>query len=519
MAVRTPVVVVLTLACMVLVGCGSSTPPPEEQAPAEGDTVTVGTLSVGVASAAGFRTMTLPSTGPVAFTAMYGSAIVRLQELRLGAAGRLVYAADGDLYIMESDGSGATQLTSGAREDSHPTSSPNGTKVAFEGGSGGDIDIYVINTDGSGLTTLADTSEDEGSPDWSPDGTKIAFQRHDGNDIEIWVMDANGSGQTQLTDNDTHDDEPTWSPDGAKIAYAGYDGSDLEIYVMDADGSNQAPLTDTAAGESFPDWSPEGTKIAYTRLGGAHFETYVMNADGSGQALLTDDPADTMWPCWSPDGGKVAFCGSGSSDFDIYVVNADGSGQTQLTSNTSEDIAPTWIPTTGVSRTLIGANGTDRGYDPPFGASRPCAIVGLRRGGMVSAVTATMSLPHWPSLGMEALSGTGTELSGVKLIGANIKGIREDMGRGIPSQNWNVRETPDTGAVLVYFSSTTGEIVTVLATADKALGTGDTVASGGQVILRGTFTDVLTAPDTNLATGSTREVVLDSDTGEVVEVN
>ena len=93
------------------------------------------------------------------------------------------------------------------------------------------------------------------------------------------------------------------------------------------------------------------------------------------------------------------------------------------------------------------------------------------------------------------------------------------MGRGLPPHTWNVRETPATGAVLVYFSSNTGKIVTVLASADEAITGGDTVASGGRLVLRGEFTDVLTAPDTNLATGETREVVLDSDTGEVVGVH
>src|SRR5215212_2447176 len=71
-------------------------------------------------------------------------------------------------------------------------------------------DIYVMNADGSGQTQLT-TEGEETSPAWSPDGSKIAFVRNPGtvDTRDIYVMNADGSGQTQLTTTGEEHD-PAW---------------------------------------------------------------------------------------------------------------------------------------------------------------------------------------------------------------------------------------------------------------------------------------------------------------------
>jgi len=111
---------VLMLVGVALVGCGSSnTGLPGGDPPAEVDTVTVGTLSVGVSSAAGFKATTLPSSGRAGFTALHGTEIVRLQEMRRGA--QIAYeswdGSDMEIWVMNVDGSGQTNVTDNSAPD------------------------------------------------------------------------------------------------------------------------------------------------------------------------------------------------------------------------------------------------------------------------------------------------------------------------------------------------------------------------------------------------------------------
>ena len=94
------------------------------------------------------------------------------------------------------------------------------TRVAFNSNRDGNFEIYAMNVDGAGQTNLTNNGGLEFGPSWSSDGTKIAFASfRDGNN-EVYAMNADGTGQTNLTNNAAYETEPSWSPDGTKIAFA-----------------------------------------------------------------------------------------------------------------------------------------------------------------------------------------------------------------------------------------------------------------------------------------------------------
>ncbi len=75
-----------------------------------------------------------------------------------------------------------------------PTYSPDDIKIAFQSTRDGNDEIYIMNTDGSGQTNLTNNPAIDNLPTYSPDGIKIAFQStRDGND-EIYIMNTDGSG-------------------------------------------------------------------------------------------------------------------------------------------------------------------------------------------------------------------------------------------------------------------------------------------------------------------------------------
>lgn len=221
------------------------------------------------------------------------------------------------------------------------------SKIAFVSDRDGNQEIYLINPDGSGLTNLTQHPEKDFAPSWSPDGSRIAFRSHRGDGYyNLYLMDADGSNPTRLVTNAADDGSgdytPHWSPDGTKIlfdstrddAYAAYGSS----YVVNVDGSSLTNLA-LESGLRFAkkaSWSPDGSKIVCE----SEDDIYVMNPDGTDPAKLVEG----MRPSWSPDGSKIAFIDSRRSD--IYAMDGNGSNRLRLTDTSAEVFVgvPSWSP-------------------------------------------------------------------------------------------------------------------------------------------------------------------------------
>ena len=74
----------------------------------------------------------------------------------------------------------------------------NGKKITFNSDRDGDNEIFVMNADGTGVTQLTDNDDWDRVPVWSPNGNKIAFSSDRYGDNEIFVMNADGSDVVSL---------------------------------------------------------------------------------------------------------------------------------------------------------------------------------------------------------------------------------------------------------------------------------------------------------------------------------
>lgn len=249
-----------------------------------------------------------------------------------------------EIYLINADGTGKTQLTFHEGRDLGPAWSPDAQKIAFYVHSPDETQwsIFVMDSNGGNMQQLTDLEDTfDNSPTWSPDGTKIVFAREyplQNYISEIWIMDANGNNQHQIAS--VIGNGPKWSHVNNQIVYSSANTGNAEIYTMNPDGTDIQQLTFTNSDNVWPAWTTDGEQILFVSDRDGNYEIYIMAADGFNQERLTENNALDYRPDCSPDGTQIAFVSGRDGHFEIYIMNIDGSNQERLTYSSVHAIQP-----------------------------------------------------------------------------------------------------------------------------------------------------------------------------------
>jgi hypothetical protein len=154
-----------------------------------------------------------------------------------------------DVWVLDVGTGQRTRVTTQGGYYGTPIWSPDGARLVFMGWVTNanyllsNTELFIVNADGTGLTNLTNNFVEDVNPSSSPDG-QIAFvslreASASNPHSAVYVMNANGGNPRRLITGRDYIGEIAWSPDGRQIAYS--DGGSL--YVMNADGSLPARLT------------------------------------------------------------------------------------------------------------------------------------------------------------------------------------------------------------------------------------------------------------------------------------
>jgi tricorn protease-like protein len=272
--------------------------------------------------------------------------------------GTIALELQGEITFMDPGGAEVEALAPDMqtrRKD--PDWSPDASTIVFAEVSGqGDDDLYLMDADGSGRTQLTDEEGDEYDPAWSPDGSLIAFAfddlGHDAFSSSIYAMDPRTGESTALvTRRNERLGWPAWSPDGRRIAFSADSQTGWDLYVMDADGGNLTKVGDEPRdlfGMPIA-WTPDGRRIVFVSEAPGYTALFTMRPDGSdARELFPDLPIGEIVAIdWSPDGRWVVAAGlydqaaieGGTAG--VLLIRADGSQMFKVAAGGSE---PSWRP-------------------------------------------------------------------------------------------------------------------------------------------------------------------------------
>ena len=288
---------------------------------------------------------------------------------------KIVFCVDGDIFVMNDDGSRRRRLTLNTTAlDNNPRWSPDGTQITFTR----DMDrtkrqttaeVFIMNADDTDPQRLTYNNVLDAYSSWSPDGHHLAFSSTRSGAWEVFVIALATRAVRQLTgiEDEVGSASPDWSPDGTQIVFSRFirikNGiSPKTIYVMDADGQHQRPVLPDSPRNGprtlryFPRWSADGLRILFAEVQwfpDGDVEKLIVQRLGGAKKVITDvnDRLGNNWlgagASWMSNDRAILFSlkrmDKPNSNYNLYRYTFETRGLKRLTRNPSDEEWPDWI--------------------------------------------------------------------------------------------------------------------------------------------------------------------------------
>lgn len=200
-------------------------------------------------------------------------------------------------------------------------------------------DIYITNSDGTGAEVLIGGEGYDAEATVSPDGRYIIFTSTRSGDLELWRYDIQTKEYLQLTNEPGYDGGAFFSRDAKKIIWRAsrpqgeeavnykkllseglVEPKELNIFIADIDGKNIQQVTDLPGANWAPFFHPDGKKVLFCsnhhslNEGGRRFDIFMINTDGTGLKQITNSGIFDAFPMFSYDGKKLVFCSNRNAE-------------------------------------------------------------------------------------------------------------------------------------------------------------------------------------------------------------
>ena len=259
-----------------------------------------------------------------------------------GAAPRLAFAKNGDIWTIAADGDGLKRLTSGSSYESAPAWSPGRGSLAYlsrpRASSSRRERLWVMRSDGANRRRLAYVG-----PSLAGGSSALAYSPHGGllaggaklaaqNSWAVTVLDLKARTSRIVYRYDSADgvQSLTWSPDGAQLVATIEYGGTYGTVRVDVAHDRLIKMHGMSNVES-ASWRPDGKYLLCSRwfpiVSGGPYRTLLMRPDGTRVKTLGENQ---RFPVYSPHGSQYAFIKYVGGDTVLKRAAADGSGITTI---------------------------------------------------------------------------------------------------------------------------------------------------------------------------------------------
>ncbi len=220
--------------------------------------------------------------------------------------------------------------------------SPDGKMIAFISRKGGYPDLWVQQTRGGTAIQITRDEWADRSPLWSPDGEQIAFLSDREGELGIWVIPALG-GVPRLLHVLSRGASARLSPTNL-VAWSSrrnviYYEAQRNLYAFDLSAGQAKALTSfdpqTARVADFS-LSPDERFLAYVDVQEGQADVWVLPLSGGEPMRVTRSPEEERFPIWHPDGRRLLYSCKWGEIYQICLVDVRDRMPRRLTSSDAD---------------------------------------------------------------------------------------------------------------------------------------------------------------------------------------
>lgn len=236
----------------------------------------------------------------------------------------------------------------------YPAISPDGKYVAFTYKG----DIYVVDSQGGEAEQITTNPAYDYAPVWSPDGKTLAFASDRQGNFDIFTVSPEGGRPVRITTHSAKETPWTFTPDGKNILYTASiqdpassavfpKSSMTELYSVSVDGGRPVQVLATPAEEvsyigksgAFVYQDCKGGENIWRKHHTSSITRDIWKYENGKHVKLTDFEGEDRSPRVSADGKTVYFMSERDGSFNVYSFPvADPSKVTRITKHKTHPV-------------------------------------------------------------------------------------------------------------------------------------------------------------------------------------